>query len=329
MTNAQKRKVVTSGNKENRAKFACSGCDKAFESSASRRTHEYDKHTNAAFCTMETAHPKVPQLQPLHDKSNVEDFSFEGGSRLVLNEQNDNAGEMVKFLRLAPAMLVAKKEKITTYLPMFINQEAAPLVSDLSFTGTIISHSSKSNNNESLIQNAGLNFGYYAKIDESIGPFIEHGASNDEPFLRIENTIESISRVPPLFTGAIIADSTFTYIITSCEVYGRDATIDDHLENQGDSFPHAFDPVSRRYEDMKILVDKQSDGGGIINKLIIGTAHFNLLITGGFLLHPVSANAAAAGPTTHPYLINRDLNHASLYYREEHLDRFQAMTMPS
>ncbi|KAL0137399.1 C2H2-type zinc finger transcription factor [Mucor lusitanicus] len=247
MTNAQKRKVVTSGNKENRAKFACSGCDKAFESSAMTITIE--KNEDDKFACPHC--PKSP--------------SFSG---------------FQSFLRLAPAMLVAKKEKITTYLPMFINQEAAPLVSDLSFTGTIISHSSKSNNNESLIQNAGLNFG----------------------------------RVPPLFTGAIIADSTFTYIITSCE---------------GDSFPHAFDPVSRRYEDMKILVDKQSDGGGIINKLIIGTAHFNLLITGGFLLHPVSANAAAAGPTTHPYLINRDLNHASLYYREEHLDRFQAMTMPS
>lgn len=100
-------------------------------------------------------HPEFPQLRPLSDKSNLENFSLEDGSRLVLNQQNNNA----KFLRLAPAMLVTKKE------------ESAPfLVSGLSFTGgKIIPHNSKS-----------LNFRDHAKIDEILGSFIKYDTSNDE-----------------------------------------------------------------------------------------------------------------------------------------------------
>lgn len=68
------------------------------------------------------------------------------------------------------------------------------------------------------------------------------------------------------------------------------------------------------YKDIKIIViDKQTDGGGIINKLVLGTSKFDILVTASVLLHPLSTSAASVGPSCNPFIANIDLSTASLH----------------
>ncbi|GAN05208.1 hypothetical protein MAM1_0084d04677 [Mucor ambiguus] len=111
----------------------------------------------------------------LADKYNLERFSFEGGSRLVLSKENDNAG------------------MLGTYMPIFMNQQATPLASNGCFTGKVLACNKQSKDEASLMSHAGLNFGCYTKIDENLGPFMEHSFSTNKQLVRIDNTIDSLS----------------------------------------------------------------------------------------------------------------------------------------
>lgn len=58
-----------------------------------------------------------------------------------------------------------------------------------------------------------------------------------------------------LFVGGVTQSKKIALMITSCEIYARDANIDEHLESNCSTFPYTFEANSRRYEGITIKIN--------------------------------------------------------------------------
>ncbi|KAL9536644.1 hypothetical protein MBANPS3_012487 [Mucor bainieri] len=130
-----------------------------------------------------------------------------------------------------------------------------------------------------------INFDWFTQVqDLLLGSFME-----------LDDTILEEGTEIDLFNGAIISTNHFSLLITtSYELYPRNPLVD----NCAESPKHA---------------NQVNVGGGNIQKLIIGSKYFNIVVTGSIILHPPSSNAASIGPTCHPFIQNANLSKATLY----------------
>lgn len=167
---------------------------------------------------------------------------------------------------------------------------------------------------------------HYPHIEDILGPYV--GLNND-----IEEEIDNLDlcRVVKIFPGSIIASIEFSLLVLTAEIYSRNGFMDAHSEKSGDSFPESIGSSSKIHQSLKICVIKESEGGGPIYKLNIGTKKFNVLVTGSLIISPTCENPIAFGPQCHPLLLNQDLNTAQLFLQKKKIkeNSSQAITSSS
>ncbi|CAO3652689.1 unnamed protein product [Mucor hiemalis] len=238
----------------------------------------------------------------------------------------------------------------TMYLPLFINGTSrnalnnfitpkANFEAQLVFSNTV-SHDKTAiitspNNSSSILSNCDLSSsnlssvygqfqnGRYSKVLGVIGPFAELNKDLEEALnSNFSHKKHLVPLIPDLFVGGLIQAKSFVLMITSCELYARDANIDEHLESNRGTFPYIFEAESRRYNGVIIKVTQQSDGGAIINNPQFGTTQFNLLVTGSLVLFPHISNTTSIWPSCNSFLVNEKLNECALLFPEKNTQKF-------
>ncbi|ORE09535.1 hypothetical protein BCV72DRAFT_194462, partial [Rhizopus microsporus var. microsporus] len=64
------------------------------------------------------------------------------------------------------------------------------------------------------------------------GPFVKLNRDLEEALgCSFSHRKHLLSLIPALFVGGVIQAKNFVLMITSCELYARDANIDEHLES--------------------------------------------------------------------------------------------------
>jgi hypothetical protein len=131
-----------------------------------------------------------------------------------------------------------------------------------------------------------------------------------------------LNHIVNIFPGSIIASDYFSLLVLTAEIYSRNGFMDAHAESSGKSFPESIGNSSNKYQNWKICIIKESEGGGPICKLNIGTKKFNILITGSLMIHPTCDSSVIFGPQCQPLLQNQNLNTSCLFFQKNNIEKF-------
>lgn len=103
-----------------------------------------------------------------------------------------------------------------------------------------------------------------------------------------------------------------TIVILAVEVYFMDIGIDSHAESSFISFTDFISRDDRYYKGIKVVMNNQSEGRQLINKLVFGTTSLNILITSTFILTPRCNGTSTNGSATPSILNGCDLSYSQI-----------------
>jgi hypothetical protein len=111
----------------------------------------------------------------------------------------------------------------------------------------------------------------------------------------------------------------YNMLILTCENYRRSSTTDIHMENGGVSIPDEFETSA--YDGLTIDCYGQADAGGTVDKLIIGSLHWNLLITCSLIVYPPTKDCLNIGPSINSFTVTLNLKKPTIYFRENNVNK--------
>ncbi|KAI9272184.1 hypothetical protein EDC94DRAFT_580640 [Helicostylum pulchrum] len=297
-------------------------------------------------------HSSLPQPRKIENKRSIEQFSFEEGCANVLQSTNEHKKQkcagLASYHDLLPAKLLIKQQDnlITNNnlaLPLFINNSSKKAITDFiapncnfeaqfifdnDFTRTNTTTTTAVNsytNNNLAVLGSKIQSSRFPKVLSLLGPYIELDKDVDDAMNSDVSCKKNLFPIiPDLFVGSILQGNDFALLITTIEVYARDANVDEHLESNGSTFPSELGSNRRRYNGFISQVVRQSDGGGIISKLQFGTTQFNLLVTGSLVVFPHVSNSTSVGPTCNTFIAGIDVTNCLLFFPKKNVEKFMA-----
>lgn len=97
------------------------------------------------------------------------------------------------------------------------------------------------------------------------------------------------------------------------------------MEEDGVSIPDEFETSA--YDGLTIDCYNQADAGGTVDKLIIGSLHWNLLITCSLIVYPPTKDCLNIGPSIDSFTVTLNLKKARIYFRQKNVNSFKDTIM--
>jgi hypothetical protein len=205
----------------------------------------------------------------------------------------------------------------------FCSEQTIATANDQPSSFNDINNNANKNNTENNIKSLQLAVrnSPFSSLLQVLGPFQEFNGELENKLnydVRLLPTL--LQEIPPLFIGSIVYSGHMGILISICEVYGRSADLDVHMETSGDSIPSPLSP--RRYPGLTINIIKQADGGKRVSKLILGTDSFNVLCTATIIIFPEKSVIVNVDPALDRYTSSVNLTKSQLFLIQSRIQKF-------